>query len=684
MLFARREVLVRRPRECLRFAPRPLGKAQSGEARKLPRESTSTRGERGRGRRTWSTMGSTSAEELPDVSMGEAPAEAEPPSLEDLPTLSLEIFNEVKSSHAQHGLRHGDYGRYRQYCTRRLHRIRKSVGFVQTTGTKGRFSKKVLEPHLTKQDKHLLLPLYAAERAWSYAMALKRETNDPRPRFHLLHRLKKAAKWSAELKALCATRADQRTALEAEAYCGFMFGNMYLEREQWAQALTHLRRTRTICKELCRISTSDMVHLYTQVVEEVEPSIRFCAYNLKRLGQSSGSADDGMDDDGGVEDLLEDDGKEGVQSDILRSKLEAVMAEARAKQAESFDALDVLGERVPIKSDKVRVAIVASRSKLGEIEAEAKKPAPEGLLEKYDELFVTFNDALEGVRSDLRAAAKEQTARSGVTEAALGKLHASLTWQKLDHVVAQKLLLVEQFKRTLGGEASSAKAGGGATQKRASPEDIVRLYDSAIASMQEMATLDGYREDAALMEQLVARQSTVKACRCFYLAESYGAQSRYNEAQALYGRAADLMLEATSLLQESGFKEGSQELASLASLEMSIDGAKARAHAQAFVKTLTGGAPVAEAESKLSGMGLDKALTPDGPPPLIESPDAFERPKPEHLVHFPPAFTTVPCKPLLFDIARGQIEPPDLSSRVQAQGMLGRGLSKLGSFWGGR
>ena len=79
MLFARREVLVRRPRECLRFAPRPLGKAQSGEARKLPRESTSTRGERGRGRRTWSTMGSTSAEELPDVSMGEAPAEAEPP-----------------------------------------------------------------------------------------------------------------------------------------------------------------------------------------------------------------------------------------------------------------------------------------------------------------------------------------------------------------------------------------------------------------------------------------------------------------------------------------------------------------------------------------------------------------------------------------------------------------------------
>ena len=132
------------------------------------------------------------------------------------------------------------------------------------------------------------------------------------------------------------------------------------------------------------------------------------------------------------------------------------------------------------------------------------------------------------------------------------------------------------------------------------------------------------------------------------------------------------------------YKDGAAELTSLASLEMSIDGAKARAHAQAFVNTLTGGAPVAEAESKLSGMDLDKVLTLDGPPPLIDSSDVFERPKPEHLVHFPPAFATVPCKPLLFDIARGQVTPPDLSGRVQAKGMLRSGLSKLGSFWGGR
>ena len=138
--------------------------------------------------------------------MGEGEPAEEPPSLEGMPQLSLEIFNLIKSSHAQHGLRHGDYVRYRQYCTRRLHRLRKAVGLMQG---KGRFQRRTLEPHMVKEEKHLMLPLYMAERAWSYAMALKRENTsaEPRPRFHLQHRLNKAAKWSAELKALCSTRA---------------------------------------------------------------------------------------------------------------------------------------------------------------------------------------------------------------------------------------------------------------------------------------------------------------------------------------------------------------------------------------------------------------------------------------------------------------------------------------------
>ena len=92
-----------------------------------------------------------------------------------------------------------------------------------------------------------------------------------------------------------------------------MLGNLDLEREQWGGALQQLKRTRTICSELGRVSRAEHAHLYLQTVEEVEPSIRFCAYNLRR---ESGDADGEGDD---IESLAEAEGA----SDILRSKLEA-------------------------------------------------------------------------------------------------------------------------------------------------------------------------------------------------------------------------------------------------------------------------------------------------------------------------------------------------------------------------
>ena len=56
-----------------------------------------------------------------------------------------------------------------------------------------------------------------------------------------------------------------------------------------------------------------------------------------------------------------------------------------------------------------------------------------------------------------------------------------------------------------------------------------------------------------------------------------------------------------------------------------------------------------------------------GERPLIDSVDVFERPNPERLVPFPPDFVTVPCKPILFDIARNQVGPPGLSARFKAK-----------------
>ena len=57
-------------------------------------------------------------------------------------------------------------------------------------------------------------------------------------RFHLLKRLAKAAKYSAELEKLCAAKGDTRTQLEAEAYCAWMQGSVLLEQDNHQEALS--------------------------------------------------------------------------------------------------------------------------------------------------------------------------------------------------------------------------------------------------------------------------------------------------------------------------------------------------------------------------------------------------------------------------------------------------------------
>ena len=67
----------------------------------------------------------------------EAPAAPPAVSVEDMPKLTLNVLEMVKTAQQQNGLRHDDYHRYRQYCSRRLRRVRKSVGLQQGKGKVG-------------------------------------------------------------------------------------------------------------------------------------------------------------------------------------------------------------------------------------------------------------------------------------------------------------------------------------------------------------------------------------------------------------------------------------------------------------------------------------------------------------------------------------------------------------------
>ena len=85
------------------------------------------------------------------------------------------VLETVKAAQLQNGLRHRDFQRYRQYCARRLRRIRKSVKFMHGKGKQ--FINKKVNAETATENRLLYLPLYNAERAWGYAMQLKEDDN---------------------------------------------------------------------------------------------------------------------------------------------------------------------------------------------------------------------------------------------------------------------------------------------------------------------------------------------------------------------------------------------------------------------------------------------------------------------------------------------------------------------------
>lgn len=88
-------------------------------------------------------------------------------------------------------------------------------------GDRRHFKKRdVTEAHITnpKADERFLhIPLVLAERCWAYAMQLRQEANtEPRKKFHLVQKLRKACVYAKQLDELCKVGVRFTTLLSAD------------------------------------------------------------------------------------------------------------------------------------------------------------------------------------------------------------------------------------------------------------------------------------------------------------------------------------------------------------------------------------------------------------------------------------------------------------------------------------
>uniref|UniRef100_A0A3B5LYI1 Signal recognition particle subunit SRP68 n=1 Tax=Xiphophorus couchianus TaxID=32473 RepID=A0A3B5LYI1_9TELE len=550
--------------------------------------------------------------------------------------LGLEILQIIKESQQQHGLRHGDYQRYRGYCSRRLRRLRKTLGFKM--GNRHKFVGKKITVEILSDSRYLLLVLMEAERAWSYAMQLKQEANtEPRKKFHLLARLRKAAKHSEKLEKLCEShRVDAKTKLEAQAYTAYLTGMVHFELQEWKLAMEAFNKCKTIYEKLESAFTEELAVLYRQRVDEISPNIRYCAYNIG--------------DQNAINDLMQMR-LTGGGGGMMAEKLEALITQARTKQAATMSEVEWRGRSVPVKIDKARIFLLGLADNEAAIAQAVNEETKEHL---YETLLAECRDTIQAVREELKSEAKQRE-RSSDNESGkvsnLQFLHSYLTYIKLCTLVKRN----ESMAHTL--QAKLKETGADENKRGPRPQDLIRLYDIVLQSLAELSTLQGLEDDHTFQKEVSLKTLVYKAYRCFFIAQSYVLVKKWSEALVLYERVLKYAKEVQS--KSKSLNNSLEDLPDVQELIAEVSAEKYSLQAAAIL-------------ASFSCAVINKCF----PQPLCEHLDNFHLDKTlvgkhPNLVQFPPEFQPIPCKPLFFDLALNHVAFPPLDDKVEQKGKGG-------------
>jgi len=584
-----------------------------------------------------------------EVEGGQA-GEEEAGEVEEVKPLCLRVLSLTREQQQKHGLRHSDYQRYRGYCSRRLRRIRKAVGLVQ--GERKKFHKKEVTGESLKDEKHLQIPLVTAERAWAYYMQLKFESNsDPRKKFHMINRLRKARKYGEQLDSLCADsdRVDARTKLETKAYSCWLTGTLYFETSKWTEAKAMLTQAKTIYESLSAAVGEEEGTLFRQKMDDITPSLRYCAYNIGDVSQAEMLALRG--------------GAGGGQA----GELDVLISKTREQQAATLQDVEWRGRKMAVKHEKVRLFLLSyqeSEQELADTQQEEAKVAV------FESLLLDCKDGLQALRDDLLED-PEFRARQQGGEGRVGSQHFLYTYlQYIRHqlTLGRNTVLVAGMRDQLSTGEKPAEG-----RKVVKAQDIVRMYENMIQNLGEMPGLAGLEEDEALAADIQAKITYYKSFRSFYIAQAFIASQKWGEAMAVFQRSLEYLAQARA---DPNIEK--IHLAELDALEKAIEGKQFVAHANSILET-------EQATDKMSKLDIATVKS----VPLVERLDQYYE-DPEvakgspNLVNFPPQFSSIPCKPLFYDVALYHVEFPSLEHKLDKadQANASGGLTGWLGGWG--
>lgn len=397
------------------------------------------------------------------------------------PIYSVKILKLVKDLQQQHGLRHSDYQRYRGYCSRKVRRLRKTLNLPSSD--RHNFKKKTIIDEQHINDKSISIPLMLTERAWSYAMQLRLEANtEPRKKFHLISRLRKATKYALLLQQLCEnSKFDSRTKLEAEGYVAWIHGTLHFELQLWSSAIEYFKKAQMIYEKLATAVNEEDASLYRQKSEEITPSLRYCAYNL---GEATAT------------ELLQL--RSQAHGELLKN-LDILVADTVKHNTNAMNEVKWRNRSFAVKSEKVRAFLLADR----DLEKSFKGSVADnvGLLEQH---LMDCKDAIAMAKEESRVEGGK-----GGDAASSMQLHY-LSYIRLSRTIQRNLLMIEVAKKDAEGSwsAEELKTLDAGLVQRTKAQDSTRMYEIIIQNLMEMEQLPIAEYDPQFAAEV---QSKIKA-----------------------------------------------------------------------------------------------------------------------------------------------------------------------------
>lgn len=545
---------------------------------------------------------------------------------EPLKPFTLELINVIKDAQQQHGLRHGDYQRYRGYCSRRISRLRKALKIPQ--GDRRHFKKRnVTEEHLSNpiSDERLLhIPLMLAERNWAYAMQLRQESNtEQRKKFHMIRKLRKACFYALRLEELCKfERCDARTKLEAQAYVSWIHGCLYFELQMWSAAAENLKKAQVVYEKLASALSEEKQQPYKQRIEELTPSLRYCAYNIGE--------------------------EQGINLPELRTlgileNFDKFILQSSETTAAILHEIDWYGIKVPIRIEKVQLflqTLVNFDESLLKAEDDAKR------IEILENMFIDLRDVISATRAEARPDDKD-----------MQLLLSYLLSIRIERTIQRNMYLIKQSRK---------------------PQDIVRLLDITNQQLNELAQLEPLQKKDDVQLDFSHRILALRALRCYYLAKSHNVLHRWTEALSCYDRSLNYAKEAAQ------YKLSTDLLEMLNVVIDEVPSEVVYLQSQSVLEQQEEeSVTVAPSKSQLNKVPLIDRLDEfhENPQYLTKNPN---------IVTMPPAMEAVPAKPLFYDLALNFVNFPTLAEttdealgKQKASGISGF-VKGIWSGWGSK